>query len=119
MKEKEVVTILNRIAADFTELAKLMQDSPESEKKEPAKKADKAKTKEPVPVKEEITEAPAAEPTEKIEFETVRSTLAEKAADGHRQQVKDLLKEYSLTCLSDIEAHPELFSEILTKARAW
>ena len=118
MKEKEVVTILNRIAADFTELAKLMQDSPETEKKETAKKTDKAKTKESAPIKEETSEDPAAAPEEKIEFETVRSTLAEKAANGCRQQVKDLLKEYSLSCLSDIEAHPELFAEILTKARA-
>ena len=119
MKEKEIVTILSRIAADFTELAKLMQDTPETEKKEPAKKSEKAKTKESAPVKEETTETPAADPVEKIEFETVRSTLAEKAADGCRQQVKDLLKEYSLSCLSDIEAHPELFAEIMEKARAW
>jgi len=119
MKEKEIVTILNRIAADFTELAKLMQDAPEAEKKEPAKKAEKAKAKEAAPVKEETAEAPAAEPAEKIEFETVRSTLAEKAANGCRQQVKDLLKEYNLSCLSDIEAHPELFAEIITKAREW
>lgn len=116
MKEKEIVTILNRIAADFTELAKLMQDSPESEKKEPAKKA---KVKESAPVKEGTAEAPAAEPAEKIEFETIRSTLAEKAANGCRQQVKDLLKDYNLSCLSDIEAHPELFAQILTKAREW
>lgn len=116
MKEKEVVTILNRIAADFTELAALLQDSSKTDKKDaPVKKAKEAKV---TGVKEEKAEAPEAAPAEEIGFEEVRSTLAEKAANGCRQQVKDLLKEYSLSCLSDIEAHPELFAEILTKARA-
>jgi len=116
MKEKEIVTILNRIAADITELASLMQEAPETKKKDaPAKKTEKAPEKKAEAEKETATEAPA----EEIGFDEVRSTLAEKAANGCRQQVKELLKEYSLSCLSDIEAHPELFSEILTKARDW
>lgn len=119
MKEKEIVTILSRIAANFTELAQIMQDSHGTEKKEPAKKAEKAKIRESAPVREETAKASEAEQTEKIEFDTIRSILAEKAANGCRQRVKDLLKEYSLSCLSDIESHPELFAEILMKAREW
>ncbi len=116
MKEKEIVTILTRIAADITELASLMQEAPETKKKDaPAKKTEKAPDKKAEAEKETDTEVP----TEEIGFDEVRSTLAEKAANGCRQQVKELLKEYSLSCLSDIEAHPELFSEILTKARDW
>ena len=116
MKKKEIVTILTRIAEDLKELAKLMQDSPELEKEGPMKAIETLK--EPAPVKEETAEATAG-PTEKIEFDMIRSTLAKKAADGCRQQVKDLLKEYSLTCISYIEAHPELFAEILQKTKTW
>lgn len=120
MKEKEVVTILNRIAADFTELAKLMQDEPQTKKK-PAKETAAAKDKEETPAAKEAApaaEATKEEPANDINFDDIRALLAEKAAGGCRQQVKELLKEYSLSCLSDIEAHPELFTEILEKARA-
>ncbi len=65
---------------------------------------------------EATTPQPEEAPSD-ITFEEVRGALAEKASSGCRQQVKDLLKEYSLSCLSDISKHPALFSEILEKAR--
>lgn len=90
-----------------------------------------AKKSEPAeaPAKEEATNTTsetAAEPTKaksdapasNISFEDVRTILAAKAGDGHRTEVKKILSKHNASCLSDLEAHPEDFAEILKEAEA-
>ena len=110
-KLADALNVISALADDITALADLLGAGDEKatlKKKETA--ADAA------PEKEEQTEKPAEED---IKFEDVRALLAEKAAAGHRQEVKDLLKEYGLKCLSDIAEKPELFREVMEKAEAW
>jgi len=59
---------------------------------------------------------PAKEPEKHISFEDVRGALAGKAAKGYKSEVKAILKKYGATCLSGLEAHSELFADILADA---
>ena len=57
-----------------------------------------------------------SEPAGSITFEELRGLLASKAAQGHREDVKELLKSHNATCLSELESHPELFPIIQKEA---
>ena len=116
MKKKEIVDVLTRIAANITELSNLLKD-PADDKEQTVNARNTTKDKNAAPMDEQNSKAPATEAAEEISFEEIRSILAQKAADGCRQKVKELIKEYHFSCLSDIEKHPELYSVILEKAR--
>ena len=53
---------------------------------------------------------------EEIPFQKVRATLSGKAAQGHGPEVKALLHKYNVSCLTELEGHPELFSAIMKDA---
>ena len=117
MKKKEIVDVLTRIAANITELSNLLKD-PADDQEQTVNARSTAKEKKDAIMDEQNSKAPITEAAEEISFEKIRSILAQNAADGCRQKVKELIKEYHFSCLSDIEKHPELYSEILEKARA-
>lgn len=111
MKNNELIKAIRKIGADFNELAGLLD------------REDLNKEEEPVEVKAPTPETPAAPApapvkNEEIKFETVRGALASKAGAGYRAEVKAILKEHDLSCLSDIEKHPDLFAGILKEAEA-
>lgn len=115
MDGKKIAEALRQIGAGFNSLADLMEVET---KDAPPAAAPKAQPAAPAPEKK--PEAPAAKkaPETNITFEDIRGKLAGKAAAGYKADVKDILKKHSLTCLSDIEKHPELFTEILAEAEA-
>ena len=65
------------------------------------------------------TSKPAAEePEVAIKFEDIRAVLADKAGKGFREEVKALLAKHNASCLSELESHPEEFSELMKEAEA-
>lgn len=106
MKKKDTEAIaeaLRKIGEGFTQLADALVGA--SGTKNSTEKAAPADSR-------SETESPA----ESITFEELRGLLATKAAQGHRANVKELLKSHNATCLSELESHPELFPIIKKEA---
>lgn len=119
MKKKDNTALADAFRKLSSAAAEIAEALDTTKKSEPAE----------VPAKEEATDTTsktAADPAKvksdapasNISFEDVRTILAAKAGDGHRVEVKKILSKHNASCLSDLEAHPEDFAEILKEAEA-
>ncbi len=112
MKKKDtdaLVAGLRKISEGFALIADAISRTDATpEKSTPPKTDTKAKV---------TPQKPKEEPTvEEIPFQKVRGTLSGKAAQGHGPEVKALLHRYNVSCLTELEGHPELFSTIMKEA---
>ena len=109
MKKKDTEAIaeaLRKIGEGFTQIADALAGANST--------AATTTTERTAPVADSRNETTA--PAESITFEELRGLLASKAAQGHRSDVKELLKSHNATCLSELESHPELFPIIKKEA---
>lgn len=118
----KIAEALQKVGNDLISLAGLLEADPRAALKEkpetaagiPAAAKKTAGEMEPA----KAPEPEDKEPEKKIRFEDIRGMLAGKAAAGYKNDVKNLLKKHSLSCLSDIEKHPDLFPEIYEESEA-
>lgn len=104
-----LVAGLRKISEGFALVADAIADTEVAkEKSAPPKTEPKAKAA--------PTQPKAEKPAEEIPFQKVRGTLSGKAAQGHGPEVKALLHKYNVSCLTELEGHPELFSAIMKDA---
>ena len=114
MDKKKAAAALHEIIMGLTTLADLLENETADTPKAAAPAVEKKPEKAAAPKPE--LEKPAS--TSTITFEDVRGVLAGKAGKGHRTEVKNILKEHSLACLSDIAKHPELFEALMKEGEA-
>ncbi len=67
-------------------------------------------------VVEEIAPLKTAVPTKTYSYEEVRGILAEKARNGHRTAVKELIGKYGGKQLSDYKDRPDVLSALVKDA---
>lgn len=104
-----LVAGLRKISEGFALVADAIADTEVAkEKSAPPKTEPKAKAA--------PTQPKAEKTAEEIPFQKVRGTLSSKAAQGHGPEVKALLHKYNVSCLTELEGHPELFAAIIKEA---
>ena len=98
---------LEKLIGDLRTLAAEGQQDPGPEKTQ-------SETSEPKAEKGKDPEPEKAKPAEKvIEFTEVRKLLAKLSAEGHTAQVRELIKSFGVSRLSDVpqEKYPELMEK--------
>ena len=69
------------------------------------------------PVEDSPAEEPQAEAPAEIRLEQIRAVLADKSRAGHTAAVRELLKKYGATKLSQVD--PKHYAAILKETEGW
>lgn len=72
---------------------------------------------EDAPVEDSPAEEPQAEAPAEIRLEQIRAVLADKSRAGHTAAVRELLKKYGATKLSQVD--PKHYAAILKETEGW
>ena len=70
-----------------------------------------------VPAEDSPAEEPQAEAPAEIKLEQIRAVLADKSRAGHTAAVRELLKKYGATKLSQVD--PKHYAAILKETEGW